>query len=262
MGVIILLTMIISFPILYYYWNYTIEKRIYTIETMKNISENIKIFHISDLHGNKKFYKKLTQMVYEEKPDVVVITGDLVDDKSGEYGINFIKSISLIPIYYVTGNHELRLEENKFNQFIRDLENLGVKILDNIETDEFKKGIRFIGVSDLALKENNIPNYARKLNDKEFNVLLMHQPEAIRYLRSYNTDIIFAGHAHGGQWRIPYFNQGIFAPDQGVFPPYTSGMYEKYNTKMFVSRGVGSLTWIPRIFNRPHVIVVNIKKIK
>lgn len=255
------LTIIITvFLITYYYWNHTIEKNFYTIKTTKSIGKNIKILHISDLHGNIRFYQKLKNIINKENPDVIFITGDLVNEKTKEYAFSFLKGISSYPIYFVSGNHELRLSDNDKHILLTGFKAFNVKNLDEIEQCYHIEGVKIIGIDDLALKKEEIPKYARKLNEDDLNIILMHQPEAINYLKSYNADLVFAGHAHGGQWRIPFFKQGIFAPDQGLFPTYTSGMYTKYNTKLFISRGVGTMTWIPRIFNRPHVIVVDVKK--
>lgn len=261
MKITILMFIVLLFLLVHFYWNFTIEKSIYNLESNKNFEKNLKIFHISDLHGNTVFYSKLKEMISKEKPDVVVITGDIVNEKNKEYSFSFLKSISSYPVYFVSGNHELRLKDFDKTILLTGLKAVGVINLDEIKKDKLMDGVRIIGIDDLSLRKEDIPKYAKKLNEDELNIILMHQPEAIRYLNSYNADLVFAGHAHGGQWRIPFLNQGIFAPDQGVFPTYTNGIYKKYNTKMFVSRGVGTMTWIPRLFNRPHVIVVNIKKI-
>lgn len=259
--VLIVIVILLILSIMYVYGNFTIEKSKYTIETEKKIERNFKVLHISDLHGNIIFYQKLKDMISKEKPDAIFITGDLVNEKTKEYAFSLLKGISSYPIYFVSGNHELRLDDNNRHILFTGLKAFNVKNLDEIEQCNHIEGVKIIGINDLALRKEEIPRYARKLDEDNFNIILMHQPEAIRYLNSYNADLVFAGHAHGGQWRIPFIKQGIFSPDQGIFPTYTNGMYQKYNTKLFVSRGVGTMTWIPRIFNRPHVIVVEIKKI-
>ena len=91
-------------------------------------------------------------------------------------------------------------------------------------------------------------------------ILLSHHPEYYpRYLEGRNIDLIFSGHAHGGQWRIPFVLNGLYAPDQGLFPKYAGGKYEKDGSVMIVSRGLArETTPVPRIFNRPEIVIVNI----
>ncbi|HCX05009.1 MAG TPA: phosphoesterase, partial [Clostridiales bacterium] len=94
---------------------------------------------------------------------------------------------------------------------------------------------------------------------KDFEIVLSHRPELLNLYEKYNIDIIFAGHAHGGQIRLPFIG-GILAPDQGFFPKYDEGRYDGGNTTMYVSRGLGNSIFPIRVFNRPELVVVNLHK--
>lgn len=249
--------------LLYFYWNYTIETSHYIINTSKNISKNFKIIQITDLHGYKKFYKNLIKIVYKEKPDVVVITGDLINEKTNELGIDFVKSISNLPIYFVSGNHESRLNSEVQENFLNNLNYLGVYNLDQLKIHDFVDGVNMVGISGECLIRKEIPEYINDLPNEKYNILLMHQPEMVMKLYPLsNVDLVFAGHAHGGQWIIPFVNRGVFAPNQGLFAKYVNGLYKICNIQLLVSRGIGTMTFVPRIYNRPHVVVVNVNKVK
>jgi predicted MPP superfamily phosphohydrolase len=96
---------------------------------------------------------------------------------------------------------------------------------------------------------------------KNFKILLSHRPELFDLYSENSMDLVFTGHAHGGQIRIPFIG-GLIAPDQGIFPKYSSGSYSKDSTTMFVSRGLGNSIFPVRIFNRPEIVVVTLRNLK
>lgn len=231
------------------------------------------IVHISDLH-NKKFGEnqiKLLNKVQSVSPDIIVITGDLIDRRKYDLDIamTFIKgAVDIAPVYYVSGNHEAW--SGKFSFIKESLIDSGVNILDNTEF-ELSKGsssINILGVRDPGfltsdyLDGTNTNEMAEKLNqwsiDENFKILLSHRPELFDLYCDNGMDLIFTGHAHGGQFRIPLVG-GLIAPDQGLFPQFTSGSYNKNSSTMFVSRGLGNSIIPIRIFNRPEIIVVTLK---
>ncbi len=95
-------------------------------------------------------------------------------------------------------------------------------------------------------------------SNDNFQILLSHRPELFDLYVEHNIDLVFSGHAHGGQFRLPFIG-GLVAPDQGVFPQYTSGSYNKNQTTMYVSRGLGNSIIPIRIFNRPEIVLVKLK---
>ena len=232
-----------------------------------------KILHISDLH-NKDFHGKLTTKVKEINPDIIVITGDLIDRRKTRINIaaNFIqKIVKIAPTYYVSGNHE-QLSEH-YKELKNILYNLDVEVMDNSYITFMNEGVEIglIGVADPAINKDVKPykadknaNYMRnnikKLinNNVEFNILLSHRPELFDVYQEMGIDLIFSGHAHGGQIRIPFLG-GLLSPNQGFFPKYSEGMHTEGTTSMVVSRGLGNSLFPFRVFNRPELVVVTLK---
>ena len=250
-----------------------ITKFEYFNEKIPSEFDDFTIAHISDLH-NKKFGEdqiKILNKVKSASPDIIVITGDLIDRRRYdlETAMIFIMgAIDIGPVYYVSGNHEAW--SGKFSSIKESLIDTGVNIIDNTEIELFKgkSSINILGVSDPDfftsdyLEGTNTTEMTQKLNqwstDNDFKILLSHRPELFDLYCDNNMDLIFTGHAHGGQFRIPFVG-GLIAPDQGLFPQFTSGSYHKNSSTMFVSRGLGNSIVPIRIFNRPEIVVVTLK---
>ena len=237
---------------------------------------NFKIVHISDLH-NKVFGKeqdKLIDKVEALEPDIIVITGDLIDRRryNLEKSMYFINSaVNIAPIYYVSGNHEAW--SGRFPEIEERLIEASVKIIDDSET-EIRRGnssIKLLGLSDPDFLTSDYidgtdtskleENLIRLSDGEEFKILLSHRPELFELYSGNNIDMIFSGHAHGGQIRIPFIG-GLIAPDQGFFPKYTAGSYTSNISTMYVSRGLGNSLFPVRVFNRPEIISVTLKSDK
>lgn len=297
--ILMLLTLFfISMYIVIYINNNLIKKTKYEICINKKFEE-FKIVQISDLHnkniGNKQ--SKLVKAIRDEKPNVIFITGDLIDgnrfyNEIGKYddlsdinvpALNLIKGLNgIAPIYFVLGNHEYLFKENMMEyNYIRELINNGVIILDNKSTELELYGhkIKIHGVSDPSILAEKQPKFRKlkdlvsyqgelidyELNNLEidksfFNILLSHRPEQLDVYSKHDIDIVFSGHAHGGQVRIPFIG-GLFSPHQGVFPKYTNGIHNKNNTMLIVNRGIGNSRCPLRIMNRPEIVCVNFKNI-
>lgn len=232
------------------------------------------IVHISDLH-NKQFgknQKNIISKINKISPDIIVITGDLISSYSTnlDIAIDFINNaIKVAPIYYVNGNHESRLPED-YNSLKSQMKSAGVNILENSYSSISKENskINIIGINDPSFDALRLFEYTdeqivsknlEKLtnNSDEYTILLSHRPELFDTYCSYNINLVFAGHAHGGQIRLPFIG-GVIAPNQGFFPQYTSGLYQKGNTNMIVSRGLGNSAFPFRINNRPEIVVVKL----
>lgn len=238
---------------------------------LKNFS-GFKILHISDFH-NKNFHGKLISKIVEINPDIIVITGDLIDRRKTDLNVaeEFIKSITKIAkTYYVSGNHEqLSIHYTKLKEI---LYKHGVVNLDDkyIKINNRDKKIGITGVAAPVLlrgdkEENNNDKHIKKILQKltensntNFNILLAHRPEQIHIYKEFDFDLVFSGHAHGGQIRIPFIG-GILSPDQGLFPKYSQGIHKEGPTSMVVSRGLGNSLFPFRIFNRPELVVVELK---
>lgn len=236
--------------------------------------DGYKIVHLSDLHS-KSFGKNQKSLIKEIKkinPDLVVFTGDLVDSRhyNPEAGVSLLSQITgIAPVYYVTGNHEWSWRS--FNALEEALKTSGVKVLRNTN-DMIKKGrdeIYIVGIDDPSASYNGLSDAKKtevKINDAitgikedQFSILLAHRPELFSLYNQYGFDLVFAGHAHGGQVRLPFVG-GIVAPNQGFFPRYSAGKYSNNNSNMIVSRGLGNSIIPQRLFNRPEVVIVTLQR--
>ena len=230
----------------------------YFSSKLGNDFNGYKIVQISDLH-NKLFgenQKKLINSIKKCNPNIIVVTGDMFDenDKNKNSIAFFKEAIKIAPIYYINGNHEKVLLPYTRNYIYNALNLIGVKHLKN-EKEEIKIGnssFQLIGINDEDLDSDVLFDL---INGKEFNLLLAHEPQYIDDFVKCDVDLVLSGHAHGGQWRIPFIG-GVYAPNQGFFPSYTNGMFSRRNTTMIISRGLGNLTKIPRLNNRPEIVEI------
>lgn len=235
--------------------------------------DGYKILQISDLH-NKMFRKNqayIIKKVKDSNPDIIVITGDLIDRRRFDLdtAMCFInEAVKIAPIYYVSGNHEAW--SGKYEKIKQSLTDAGVLILDDNSLEIFKdeSSLQLLGLSDPDFLTSHYSDgtNTEKLeqllkqwsSSTSYKILLSHHPELFSLYCDNNIDLIFSGHAHGGQIRLPFLG-GLIAPDQGLFPKYTSGPYKNNDTTMFVSRGLGNSVFPFRIFNTPEIVVVTLK---
>lgn len=247
--------------------NLSIEVNGYTVESslLPQAFDGFRIAHISDLH-NAQFGKNnsaLIKKLREAQPDIIAITGDSVDSRHTNFEItlNFIEqAMDIAPCYFVVGNHESRFEEEEYQSFEKRLIDFGVIVLHN-EAVNIERGgekITIYGVDDPMFDENFSENLKNCAVGNEFTLLLSHRPESFAEYVENGYDLVLSGHAHGGQFRIPFLG-GVFAPGQGVFPEYDSGIYKDGNTNMIVSRGIGNSLIPIRINNSPEVIIIDLK---
>lgn len=230
------------------------------------------IIHVSDLH-NKLFGEnqgRLIKKIKEQNPDMIVITGDLIDSNHPdvEKGLLFIaEAVKIAPVYFVTGNHDNWLSDTNTYQLFHGLEQLGVTVLDD-ETRKITVGegyIRLWGLDDdtQALKSKVrevLTEMEEEAHDSEpaFTLLLAHEPQVFPVYAEFDVDLVLSGHAHGGQFRIPFIG-GFVAPDQGFLPEYTKGLYEENGTLMIVSAGLGNSVIPQRLLNRPELVKITLK---
>lgn len=241
------------------------------IQRDSRIKDEIKIAFIADLHSCDygENQKKLLSEIHKEKPDLILLGGDIIDDKlSQKKAKEFFTGIQgKYKSYYVTGNHEFWTKD--INQIKELVKSFGTTVLEG-DTRFFTKGDTTVTVGGIDDKEAGLSNYKKQLEkaastlDKEvFSILLSHRPEDFELYSSYPFDLVFSGHAHGGQWRIPHLLKGVYAPNQGFFPKYTEGEYSGHGTKMIVSRGLSrESTRVPRFFNPPELVIMTLKDVK
>jgi len=229
----------------------------------------LKIAHISDVHlpKNASSIEEIIRIVKQQKPDIIVMTGDIIDESADleTCGLDRLsKGLSEITkTYAVTGNHELW--NGQVDEWTNILTNNHVEVVDNkiLIYSKDNQNIAIVGLKDGY--EYNLENFSDDIymiKDMPM-ILLAHRPELISSYTSNSNDkkpdIIFSGHAHGGQFGIPIINQGVLAPNQGIFPKYTSGRYVFENhINMIVSRGLGNSIIPIRINNRPHLPIIEL----
>lgn len=242
----------------------TVSSYVYSTDEIGSDLSGYRIVQISDLH-NKRFGKNQRRLLSEiEKcnPDMIVITGDLIDSNRTdiEIAMEFVDgAVKIAPVYYVTGNHEKWLSENEKQKLMERLEEVGAVVLDNekVEITVGHDKMILLGLDDAHLMDDTLKRLAVG-TENTFTVLLAHEPQNLSYYSEENIDLVLAGHAHGGQFRIPFLG-GVVAPDQGFFPTYTAGLYHDKSTSMIVSRGLGNSVIPIRIFNRPDIVCVEIQ---
>lgn len=296
------------------YWNQTIVVRTY-VHSNKDVPEpfdGYRIVQLTDIHSVRSI--KQGKLIYAktaaQKPDVICITGDLVDSRYyAEHGIEGEKLtlllleelVQLAPVYFVYGNHEMiLLDDPQRNAFKIALEEMGVHLINNekvyilaAEDDNYEEGqkghagiqevdthnsngeetahIILAGIQDpstlykdyqFAYLSNNgermeamLDTVTEGIGNEDFTLLLSHRPEYLEMYDQYPVDLCLTGHAHGGQFRLPFIG-GIYAPGQGFLPKYTFGLYETEDLEMYVGTGIGNSLIPVRVFNPPEIITV------
>lgn len=243
----------------------------YNVKSPK-IDSKIKLSLVTDLHScyYGKNQKKLLNEIEKYQPDVVLLCGDIFDDVLDDNNAKvFVDALAQkYKTYYVSGNHEWwsKRMDNMFDY----LTDKGIVVLRG-NTNVIKIGENKISVSGIDDPEVNVYDSAypawekqleevgEKAEEDIFNLLLAHRPENAEKYFEYDFDAVLSGHAHGGQFGIPFILNGLYAPNQGFFPKLAGGIYDFDGRKLIVSRGLSrESTRIPRIFNRPELVLVNL----
>ena len=254
--------------------NTALELNTYTVgsKELPDAFDGYRIAQVSDLH-NAEFgdrNQRLLEMLREAEPDMIAITGDLIDSRKTNIAVALAfaeEAVRIAPCYYVSGNHEARVPE--YRELKAGLEAAGVTVLDDAraEIEISGKSITIIGVNDPSFLADYLTSDAavmdRKLSelsseDASFTILLSHRPELFDTYAAHEMDLVLTGHAHGGQFRLPLIG-GLIAPNQGLFPKYDDGLYSEGNTNMIVSRGLGNSIIPFRFNNRPEVVLIELK---
>ncbi len=241
--------------------NYTFKNKLVPEEF-----NGFKIVQLSDLHCKEfgKHNSRLLNNVKKLNPDIIVLTGDVVDYKV--MNMKMVESLAeqlpkIAPVYYITGNHE------HWAELVKDMEVIMVenkiKVLDN-DRVKIKRGGAKLYLSGIADPEGFKSNsgFVKKLRklrkNKELNILLSHRAERFQQYVDTEYDLVLTGHAHGGQFRIPFVG-GVVSPNQGYFPKYTKGVHVEDGTSMVISRGLGNSVIPFRVFNRPEIVMITLE---
>ncbi|MDO4710896.1 MAG: metallophosphoesterase [Peptostreptococcaceae bacterium] len=236
----------------------------YSVEDSR-IEKPVRIALVADLHSCDygEGQRTLIDAVEQSQPDILLLAGDIIDDDLPEQKAwEFLQwAGKSYPSYYVSGNHECWTDE--LDRLKRTVSLYGIQVLEGskVELDIRGQRLDLFGIDDPEVGESQWQIQLKALRsgvDKEiFSLLLTHRPE--RYEMYKDFDLSMAGHAHGGQWRIPKILNGLLAPNQGFFPKFAGGLYELKGYRMIVSRGLArESTRIPRFYNRPEYVVIDL----
>lgn len=272
---IIFILICFGFVIWTVWGNFTFGVTKITIESdeLPDSFAGYKIAHVSDLH-NAEFGENNTSLISaikSESPDIIAVTGDVLDayDTKYEVGLDFMKALAEIaPTYFVGGNHEMNL--NIHSRFYPEMEESGVIIAENkaLEITKNDESITLYGAEEFSMithyasAEDRVRIFEEGLrdvySDDGFSMLLSHHPELADVYSDIGFDLVLSGHAHGGQIRLPFIG-GLFSPGQGSFPEYDAGVYDLNGTSMIVNRGLGNSRFPFRVNNRPEICIIELK---
>ena len=230
--------------------------------------DGLKIAQISDVHS-ADIQGELQTALREAAPDLIVFTGDLVnrEDRDLSCALSLAAMAAQIaPAYYAPGNHEA--DNPCYPELREGLEEAGITVLENESVQLWYRGARvnIIGLLDLAFHpqgrtaaREELPGLIQDLSvHGALNVVLSHRPSLMEEYEESGADLVFSGHAHGGQVRMPLIGP-LFAPDEGALPDYTAGTYLAGETWVVISRGLGNGTPFPRLWNAPELVVVTMR---
>ena len=258
-----------------YFQNNKIDQTYYKIKG-EGVSKPFRIVHLSDLHS--KPFKKALKITQNLNPDVICITGDYINDKAKNKDkmINYAFELCKIaPVYYITGNHERRLDS--FEELMQELKSTGFNVLLNECAHNDELNLTVLGLDenqadfeDYKARKNGTFVYrdmSKFINELEksngFKLLLSHFPENFSAVKEmnyskYDFDLQLSGHAHGGQFCLPFIGP-VFSPGQGLFPKFAKGSFGD-RPKMIVSRGLGNAEFPFRLFNHPEINIIYVSK--
>ncbi len=216
----------------------------------EKVKSSLKIAVIADFHSCN-YDRDLISKLNEQTPDIIFLVGDIIDDElPRKEAIKLFENIKKYKSFYVTGNHEFWTGDiNSIKSLVKKYD---ITVLDG--RCEHYKGISICGIDDPEVGGNEFLNQLEKTQGNYYySILIAHRPEYIKKYLKYGHDLIISGHAHGGQWRIPVIlENGLYAPNQGLFPRYTTGLHQIASSKFIISRGLSKeRSRVPRIFNRP-----------
>lgn len=272
----IILICIILYAIWLYYENNIINVTKYEVSCSRLPKEfdDFRVAQISDFHNTVLGDDNdiLIEDVKEAAPDIIVLTGDYIDSRKTDLDIceSLAERLAAIaPTYYVTGNHESRIP-SELNDLMGVFEKYGITVLRNdsrlIERGEDKIRICGIDDPDFIDPEKNSDELSGEIlgrikavkgDDGIYTILLSHRPEIFDTYCDSGVELVFSGHAHGGQVRLPFIGP-LYAPREGFFSKYAEGMHTKENTTMIVSRGLGQSIMPFRVNNSPELVVATL----
>ena len=237
--------------------------------------DGYRIIQVSDFH-NARFGRRsrdLLAKIKEADGDVIFVTGDIIDRRTPylKRSLQFIDQLTeILPAYYVTGNHEAHYKH--FEKLERAIGQSDMKNISRTDDRLYigNEYIHLLGLEDLwfygeeedpMIMDRFEMSLRERLQDKDdrLTLLMAHRPDQIDLYSRFPIDLVFTGHAHGGQIRLP-FVKGLYAPHQGILPKYTEGVHTKNGTSVVISRGLGNSRFPFRVFNHPEIVIVELER--
>ena len=262
-----------------YYDNNRLSTSKYKVSSQKlKAFKGFKILQLSDLHS-KNFGRdnnKLLELIDKEKPNIIVMTGDMINSRQGEFStfISLAKKLVVsYETYFVEGNNETILAPSLRNELITTLKEAGIRVLLNEKVEiyreeeklniyglwfdiEYYKKLHSGYNKDTYFSKEDMDKALGECERKEFNILLAHNPLYFESYEEWGADLILSGHIHGGLIRLPG-GRGLLSPERKFFPKYSEGRYIKNQSSLIVNRGLGGKILIPRVFNCPEVTIID-----
>ena len=249
-----------------------------SFENLPKAFDGFKIVQLSDLHSATFGIdnRRLINAVKSQLPDIVVLTGDMINSDDTDYTVFYSLCGELaksFEVYYIVGNHEQEKGRDEVLEIESEVERLGVTVLESVEIERDGEKINLCGlwfnlrfyqdVTDESAKQYyfNIADMNNIMGEKEtdeFTVLLSHNPVYFETYAQWGADLTLSGHIHGGMVRIPFVG-GVFSPEKELFPKYDSGKYTLDDSVMIVNRGLGNRVFGLRFFNCPEVTAITLK---
>ena len=243
--------------------------------------DGFKMVQISDLHSMSfgKDNSRLVSSVNSQNPDIVVMTGDMINSDDTDFSVFYNLAEKLAEtndVYYIVGNHEQEHSEEEIAEIYRTLTEIGVNVLDNERVTITRSGSSidvyglwfnlryYVNVNDDSIgtqyyfDSEKIETVLGECDKERFTLLLAHNPVYFETYSDWGADITLAGHMHGGMVRIPFVG-GLFSPEKEYFPKYASGMFTEGNSSMIVNRGLGNRVFGLRFWNCPEITVITLK---
>ena len=276
--IILAICAVVLLPLLIWtiWGNTALQLTEYTVQSpeLPAAFDGFRIAQVSDLHNDDmgKPGGKVLAMLRTAQPDMIAITGDLIDSRCTdlEVALAFAReAVKIAPCYYVTGNHESRMEE-EYAQLKAGLLEMGVTVLEDTAVTLERSGVSIdiAGIRDPAFETDYVrilevdlmeESLQKVVREDGFMIVLSHRPDYMDLYVKHRVDLVLTGHAHGGQVRLPLVG-GLYVPNQGLFPKYDAGVFREGNTQMVVSRGIGNSAFPFRINNRPEVVLITLKQ--
>lgn len=262
--IFLLIIIVILIARIYFEINYVEVKEIVLRSKKLPKGKKFKILHISDLHNKKwsKDKRDLLKAIEKFQPDIIALTGDIIDEKTNDFDnvYRWLDELMAInkDIYFVSGNHEWK--NRKAKEFMEGLKKRNIKIINNSNEILKKDGFRIniCGIDDPYTNHEDLDKAFNNIDKNDFTLLLSHAPNIIFKRNTLPCDLILCGHTHGGQIRFPFIG-GLIAPGQGIFPKYDKGLYRLENgTMLYINSGLGTSKFPIRFLNRSQVSFITL----